>query len=462
MPTTTAIRSMTIPSKRPIPAVVLSWVLMLPLLVFASQWGFSFEHGAMNTAVGGRAGGATAIGQGDSIAMKVQSAVVYLCCAFLIVPFIRPILADFSRDLLIASFPVLAFLSAMWSQFPLMSLVHAVMLAANMAFAFYLLERFSINDLLRLLLMVGTIAAIGSLFFIVLLPQYGLQNRNSIAAGAWEGIFGQKNTCGIVLTYLLLPAFFVQIKSRSARVFRGSYIAVLIVIIAMTRSANGWIDCAGCILFVVTMRFMVRMSKMQILAIVFIIAGIAAIAGVYVFSHFDQLMYAIGKDPTLTGRTIIWSSVLTSVKKHPLFGYGYMAFWASLLGESANTVLLMHWPGMAYAENGILELALELGVVGVVLYLLLFFRAVKDAAYLFMRKPSPAAMWYISYLAFTVVSNIGGGRVMVTSDLMCILTVIVFAGLRRETRRVRLRRKHEEQNDNVALNKTLRLSGAGC
>jgi exopolysaccharide production protein ExoQ len=451
-----------IPSKRSTSALVLSWILMIPLLVFASQWGFSFEHGAMNTAVGGRAGGDTAIGQEDSIALKVQSAVVYLCCAFLIVPFIRRILADLSRDPLIVSFSALAFLSVLWSQFPLMSLTHAVMLAVNIAFAFYLLERFSTNDLLKLLLMVGTIAVIGSLFLIVFVPKYGLQNRDSIAAGAWEGIFGQKNTCGIVLTYLLLPAFFVQIKSRSARLFRNSYIAVVLVVIAMTRSANGWLDCAACIMFVVIMRFVVRMPKKLILAIAFILVGIAAAAGIYVYSHFGQLMYALGKDPTLTGRTIIWSSVLTSVKKQPLFGYGYMAFWASLKGESANTVLLMHWPGMAYAENGILELALELGVVGVVLYLLLFLRAVKDAAYLFVRKPSPAVMWYISFLVFTFVSNIGGGRIMVTSDLICILSIIVFVGLRREAQRTRLSMKSEERSGKPALDRPLRLSGARC
>ena len=51
----TAIRSMTIPSKRSISALLSSWVLMIPLLVFASQWGFSFEHGSLNTEVGSRA-----------------------------------------------------------------------------------------------------------------------------------------------------------------------------------------------------------------------------------------------------------------------------------------------------------------------------------------------------------------------------------------------------------------------
>jgi exopolysaccharide production protein ExoQ len=456
----TAIRSVMIPSKRSISALVSSWVLMIPLLVFASQWGFSFEHGAMNTQVGGRAGGASAIGEQDSLTMKAQSAVVYLCCAFLMVGFIRAIAADLFRDPLIVSFPLLAFLSIMWSQFPLMTLVHAVMLIANIAFAFYLLERFSTNDLFKLLLMVGTMAVIGSLFVIAFLPQYGLQNRDTVAAGAWEGIFAQKNTCGIVLTYLLLPAFFVRIESRSARVFRNSYIAVVLVIIAMSRSANAWIDCAVCIIFVLTMRFLVRMPRKQILAIVFILVGIAAVAGVSVYWYFDQLMYALGKDLTLSGRTIIWSSVISSAMKRPLLGYGYNAFWGSLQGESANTVLLMHWPGIAYAENGLLELWLELGAVGVVLYLLAFFRAVKDAAYCFMRKPSPAVMWYVSFLVFTAVSNIGGGRVMWTSDLQTIVSVIAFVGLRREAQRARLRLKCEERSENLALDLALRFSRA--
>jgi O-antigen ligase len=123
-------------------------------------------------------------------------------------------------------------------------------------------------------------------------------------------------------------------------------------------------------------------------------------------------------------------------------------------------VLLMHWPGMAYAENGVLELWLELGAVGVVLYLLVFFRAVKDAAYCFMRKPSPAVMWYISILVVTAVSNIGGGELMSNSDLRIIVSLVAFVGLRREARRARLRVKYAEQNEILALDGAPRFSAA--
>ena len=40
-------------TKEPIYALVISWVLLFPLLVFASGYGFSFELGTLNTGAGG-------------------------------------------------------------------------------------------------------------------------------------------------------------------------------------------------------------------------------------------------------------------------------------------------------------------------------------------------------------------------------------------------------------------------
>jgi exopolysaccharide production protein ExoQ len=440
----TAIRSMMIPPTRSVSALIVSWVLMLPLLVFASQWGFSFEHGAINTAVGSLTQGAD-----DSLSMKLQSALVYFTCACVMMRFARAIWADFYKDMLISGLPILAFLSIAWSQFAAVTLVHAVLLAANMAFAFYLLERFKTNDLLKVLMMAGTLAVIGGLFLIVLFPQYGVQSRNSVTSGAWQGIFPQKNIGGFVMTNLLLPAFFVQFKSHHARGFRILYIGVVLAMIAMSRSAGAWVICAACIVFVLAMRSLVRMPHKQVAAIVFLFVGLVAIAGVCVYRNFDLLMYSIGKDPTLTGRTTIWSSLVASVMKRPMLGYGYTAFWGGMQGESANTAILMHWPGMGYAENGVLELWLELGLAGVVLYLLVFLRAIKDAAHCFMRRPSPAVMWYICSLFFVTVSNIEAGKLLSTSDLGFILSLVSFSGLRREAQCSRLTTRYQHQGEGL-------------
>ena len=424
-------------NQAPIYTLVLTWVLLGPLLVFASGYGFSFERGGMNTSTGARlaAQGVSGMGLGNNIVLRIQTILVYLICALLIAPFVRVIAADFRRDMLIASLPLLAVLSCIWSQNAHKTAGYAILLSIAMAFTYYLVERFPANELMKLFLIVGAVAATGSLILVVFFPQYGLQERGGISSGAWEGIFGHKNNCGAMMTYLLLPAFYVQLESRSARILRIAYVAVVLLIIAMSRSAGSWIVCGSCLVFIAVLHLLVRMRRKDVPAIVFALTGVAVIAGIVVYNYFSVLMFAIGKDPTMSGRTKIWSALVPSVMKRPLFGYGFMAFWQGLQGESANVGLLMNWPGMGYAENGVIELCLELGLIGVGIYLLVFFRGLKDAVSCFIRKPSPAAMWYISLLFALAVTNLEGG-ILLSPDLMFILPMVAFIGLRREAQRV--------------------------
>ena len=87
----------------------------------------------------------------------------------------------------------------------------------------------------------------------------------------------------------------------------------------------------------------------------------------------------LGKDLTLTGRTGIWSAVLDSIAKRPLLGYGYQAFWLGLEGESYRIILAVSWV-LAQAQNGFLDVMLEMGTVGLAIVLLVFGFAFRDAA----------------------------------------------------------------------------------
>jgi len=355
------------------------------------------------------------------------------------VPFVRFIGASFQNDMLISGLTFLAIVSCTWSQNWVKTLGYAVLLIAGMAFAFYLLERFPASELMKLFLMVGAVAAIGSLFLVVFFPEFGIQHREMIPPGAWEGIFPHKNNCGQMMTLLLLPAFFVQLNSRSAQVLRIAYIALALLIIFMSQSAGARVLCGVCLIFVAILHLFVRMPGKDVSAIALILVGGAAITGIVVYDNFDLLMYAIGKDPTMTGRTKIWSLLMASLMKRPLLGYGFKGFWQpGLRGESAHIGLLMDWPGMGYAENGVVDLGLELGFVGVGLYLLVFSRAVKDAIYCFTKEPSPGVMWYIAILFALAASNIESGALLEPTDLNFLLPMIAFLGLRREAQRVRL------------------------
>ena len=80
-----------------------------------------------------------------------------------------------------------------------------------------------------------------------------------------------------------------------------------------------------------------------------------------------ELAGAVGRDPTLTGRTVIWSSVL-SMHTNPLFGVGYESFWLGPRLQWFGRLVARH---INEAHNGYLEVYLNLGIIGVVLWLVL-------------------------------------------------------------------------------------------
>ncbi len=72
---------------------------------------------------------------------------------------------------------------------------------------------------------------------------------------------------------------------------------------------------------------------------------------------------AVGKDPTLTDRTKIWSVVL-GMHTNPLLGTGYASFW---MGPRLEYFWRNALVGINEAHNGYLEVYLNLGLIGVAL-----------------------------------------------------------------------------------------------
>jgi exopolysaccharide production protein ExoQ len=416
---------------------VTTWLVCIVLLVFSSNVGFSFERGSMNTAAGSASQGlVSAVGSQDALVTRLQTLVVYAICAFLCLPLLWSITAEFRRDILISLMTAWAILSTVWSQNPQISLQYGLFLAMNIALAFYLLERFSGDGILRLLVWVGSAAALASLLVIIFFPQYGLMNRGQYGLGAWEGIYGHKNICGEAMGLLLVPIFFVKIRSRYALLFRVFYVALIAIIIVMSRTVGADIICASSVLLIAVMKLLTKMRRADAFALSVLLIAAALGGAITAVAFAPDVLSLLGKDPTLTGRTAIWGAVMMSILKKPLLGYGFKAFWQGLNGESANAILSMKWPGLSYSENGVLDLWLELGGIGVALYICVFLRAVKDAAYCLRRNASPFVMWCTLMLFIVAISNIEGGAMLFPSSLACVLPIMVYAGLRRERLRL--------------------------
>jgi exopolysaccharide production protein ExoQ len=136
----------------------------------------------------------------------------------------------------------------------------------------------------------------------------------------------------------------------------------------------------------------------------------------------DTVLGLVGKDATLTGRTVLWSAVLDAIRGRPWTGYGYSAFWLGWEGKSA-VVWLVTGEEFYDAHNGILDLWLTLGLVGVSVFALNFVRAFGRAIAWARATGTVVGLWPIAFLTFMLLSNLTEGTILQQNNLSWILYV---------------------------------------
>lgn len=93
-------------------------------------------------------------------------------------------------------------------------------------------------------------------------------------------------------------------------------------------------------------------AMVVLIVVIFIYGTVTPIVGR--LSLID-LSSVLGRDVTLTGRTLVWEQLLPAVMERPILGHGYGGFWSTKNRESYD---------ISGSHNGYLSVILELGFVG--------------------------------------------------------------------------------------------------
>jgi len=308
--------------------------------------------------------------------------------------------------------------SIMWSVAPGVTFRRTAALFGTTAFGVYLASRYRVHELMWLVRWVLSAAAVLSAVFVVVVPVDGISDD-----GAWRGIFAHKNFLGHIMALTIVVLLF-ELRNRgmvdriaTAAIFVGSCMALL-----ESRSVAGLLVA---VVVVVTMPlwpiFRLRRA-LAVAAAVFALLAIAATA-LWLIASPEQATAALGKDSTLTGRTALWSLVLDAIAYRPWLGYGYNAFWLGRDGESAAIWAAAFWQP-SEAHNGYLDLGLQLGVVGVILFLSGFAAAVWRAIGVIRRTSTAYALWPMAYLMLIVIANLAESMILVRNNIFWILYVV--------------------------------------
>jgi exopolysaccharide production protein ExoQ len=182
-----------------------------------------------------------------------------------------------------------------------------------------------------------------------------------------------------------------------------------------------------------------RKKDYFVLCIVLLVA--LSVAAVMIVATPDLLFSLLGKDASLTGRTGIWSAVIESIAKRPLLGYGYQAFWLGLEGESYRVILAVSWV-LAQAQNGFLDVMLEMGAAGLAIVVLIFGFAFRDGMVCLLRSRDRtqlrAVEWYLAIVILTLIYNFDESFLFEPKHLGSMIFVIACVGLKQEWLRLRV------------------------
>jgi exopolysaccharide production protein ExoQ len=275
----------------------------------------------------------------------------------------------FAHNLTLMVFIFFALVSLFWSDFPLVTFKRWFRDLGNYLVILVVLSDSNPLEAVRTLLR--------RLFYllvplsIVLIKYYpDLGKTFSFWTGAAEfiGASTSKNMLGVLCLVSGIFFFWDTLTRWSGRKDRRTrrilmvnfaFIAMTLWLLNLASSATSTVCLTvGCLVIVAARS---KMSQRYPGFLKFMIPAAFCVYLVLAFG-FDingDLAGAVGRDPTLTGRSNIWKAVL-STNTNPLIGTGYESFW---LGPRLNHVWQLAGQ-VNEAHNGYLELYINLGLIG--------------------------------------------------------------------------------------------------
>ncbi|NEO23269.1 O-antigen ligase [Moorena sp. SIO4A5] len=365
---------------------------------------------------GGRSEG-DVIQEFDSSLSRLLFVLIYLVTFFLLTLRWKKVLYVLSKDRWLNLLVGIAVVSIFWSSEPTTTINRAVALIGTTLFGVYLASRYTIKEQLEMLGWAFGVAVLLSFMFIVALPKYGIMG--GVHAGTWRGIYVHKNVLGKVMVPSAVVFLLLAIRGKKNNLLFWGGFGFSVILLLFTTSKTALVSLIIMLLSLYLYR-MLRWRYDLLIPTIFAMTTFGGSVLIWLLDNADALLGAIGKDATLTGRTELWPFVLDMINKQPWLGYGYGSFWNGFNGESAYVWRAVLWAA-PNAHNGLLDLWLALGILGVSIYLIGFsFSLLRAIAWLRVSKTSEN-LWPLLFLTYTVLANITETSVMIQNNIFWVL-----------------------------------------
>jgi O-antigen ligase len=317
--------------------------------------------------------------------------------------------------------------SLLWSINRQVTVRHSIAFLFTSLVGVYFGCRYDLREQLRLVAIALGIVVVSSVVACLVFPQYGITTDYSYDEPAWQGVLSAKNNLAtlLILATLILLVYFVG-RIRPLAALAGIILVFGLVIPTQSTAALVYFVLA-IVVFPLVRAFQrnPRRRRRMIMLGSLLFGSLVS----WVCLNWETFMAYLGKDPGFTGRFVLWGLSFIWIRERPFLGHGYGAFWSDFYGPAADFRIASGWLEATHAHNGFINLWLDLGLIGVLLFILGFVISYRRALILATTTKAVEGIWPITVLTFLFVYSLTEISFLGRNDLYWILYVSMTVAL---------------------------------
>lgn len=241
--------------------------------------------------------------------------------------------------------------------------------------------------------------------------------------GPIQGLFGTRNQLGLV-ALIALVTFVVELLTRSVR--RGisiSSITVATLVILLTRSPVVIGTLAVTVVVALALVALRRLTPERRRIGEFVVSGTLIVALVSAWTARSQIIDALNAGSEFEYRYSIWKAILTLVNLNPLEGFGWLGYWRSQLPPYVG--IDVQGGGSPSAFNAYLDVWVQVGLVGLALFIALLGLALVRSWLLAANKKSIVYLWPALVLVVLATTSAAESAILVESGWLILVICAV-------------------------------------
>lgn len=332
-------------------------------------------------------------------------------------------MSTLTRNWLILAVTMMTLVSVVWSIDPDTTLRRSFALIMTTLFGLWLASRWNWRALILLIASTFGVLAVLSVVMALAVPSLGIDH--DVHAGAWKGLWWEKNTLGAVMGWGAISAYAaIQFDPKRRFIWMGlAVLCTALILLSTSKTALlAWLLGTGGAIGIALCR---KGFGFATLMLFLALTGGALFALILAIAPLEFLEL-LGRDATLTGRTDIWMILSRQIAEDPWLGYGYKAFWSVEDGPVYWVRAGTSWP-VPTAHNGWIEVALAIGIPGMLMMAVVFLGAAVRAIGRLFR--GTEAYWALPYIALIAVVSVSESNLMQQNSMGWVLFVATAAKL---------------------------------